>query len=143
MKQLLVLFFIVFTSITVSGQARKFWYAQSGNRTSRKVFTFSKSESGVSEDKSKPVEPIADEINGTSILIFPNPAKDQITVEIQNWEENKSDMITLYDQTGRLILTLRNVTYSNNLDMSGLQTGIYFMVIKLKGNTTKWNIIKE
>jgi len=126
MKQLLVLFFRVFTSITVSGQARKFWYAQSGNRTSRKVFTFSKSESGVSDDKSKPAEPVADEINGTSILIFPNPAKDRITVEIQNWEENKSDMITLYDQTGRLLLTLRNVTYSNNPDMSWLQTLLTF-----------------
>jgi len=143
MKQLLVLFFCAFVSITASGQARKFWYDQSGNRTSRKVFTLSKSESGISDDKSLPIEPITDEIGETSILIFPNPAKSQVTVEINNWEENKSDMITLYDQTGRLILTLRNLTYSNNLDLSGLQTGIYFMVIKLKGNTTRWNIIKE
>jgi hypothetical protein len=76
-------------------------------------------------------------------LIFPNPARSLVTVEIQGWEENKGDMISLYDQSGRLVLTLTNLTWSNNLDMSALQTGIYFMVIKLKNNTTKWSIIKE
>lgn len=142
MKRLLILLFCVY-SITASGQARKFWYDESGNRTSRKTITLSKSETGVSEEKSKQNEPITDKIGETSILIFPNPARSLVTVEIQGWEENKGDMITLYDQSGRLVLTLNNLTWSNNVDLSGLQTGIYFMVIKLKNNTTKWSIIKE
>ena len=143
MKRLLVLVFCVCYCITVSGQARKFWYDESGNRTSRKTITLSKSATGVSEEKSEQNEPITDEIGEASILIFPNPARSLITVEIQGLENNRGDMITLYDQSGRLVLTLTNLTWSNNLDMSALQTGIYFMVIKLKNNTTKWSIIKE
>jgi hypothetical protein len=143
MKRILVLLFCVCYCITVSGQARKFWYDESGNRTSRKTITLSKSATGVSEENSKQNEPITDKIGETSILIFPNPARSLITVEIQGLENNRGDMITLYDQSGRLVLTLTNLTWSNNLDMSALQTGIYFMVIKLKNNTTKWSIIKE
>jgi hypothetical protein len=143
MKRILVLLFCVCYCITVSGQARKFWYDESGNRTSRKTITLSKSATGVSEEKSEQNEPITDEIGEASILIFPNPARSLITVEIQGLENNRGDMITLYDQSGRLVLTLTNLTWSNNLDMSALQTGIYFMVIKLKNNTTKWSIIKE
>ena len=143
MKRILVLLFCVCSCITVSGQARKFWYDESGNRTSRKTITLSKSATGVSEEKSEQNEPITDEIGEASILIFPNPARSLITVEIQGLENNRGDMITLYDQSGRLVLTLTNLTWSNNLDMSALQTGIYFMVIKLKNNTTKWSIIKE
>jgi hypothetical protein len=143
MKRLLVLLLCVCYCITVSGQARKFWYDESGNRTSRKTITLSKSATGVSEEKSEQNEPITDEIGEASILIFPNPARSLITVEIQGLENNRGDMITLYDQSGRLVLTLTNLTWSNNLDMSALQTGIYFMVIKLKNNTTKWSIIKE
>ena len=78
MKQLLVLFFCVFTSITASGQVRKFWYDQSGNRTSRKVFTFSKSESGVSEDKSKPVEPIDAQLKGNRSQPRAKPIKARL-----------------------------------------------------------------
>ena len=143
MKRILVLLFCVCYCITVSGQARKFWYDDSGNRTSRKTIALSKSATGVSEENSKQNEPITDKIGETSILIFPNPARSLITVEIQGLENNRGDMITLYDQSGRLVLTLTNLTWSNNLDMSALQTGIYFMVIKLKNNTTKWSIIKE
>ena len=143
MKRILVLLFCVCCCITASGQARKFWYDESGNRTSRKTITLSKSETGVSEENSKQNEPITDKIGETSILIFPNPARSLVTVEIQGLENNRGDMITLYDQSGRLVLTLTNLTWSNNLDMSALQTGIYFMVIKLKNNTTKWSIIKE
>jgi len=143
MKRILVLLFCICSCITVSGQARKFWYDESGNRTSRKKITLSKSETGASEENSKQNEPITDDIGETSILIFPNPARSSITVEIQGWEENKGDMITLYDQTGRLVLTLPNLTWSNNLDLSALQTGIYFMVIQLNNKTTKWSIIKK
>lgn len=143
MKRIIVLLICLYSCITISGQARKFWYDESGNRTSRKPITLSKSETGTSEENSKLNEPITDEIGETSILIFPNPARSSITVEIQGWEENRGDMITLHDQSGRLVLTLTNLTHSNNLDMSALQTGIYFMVIKLKNNTTKWSIIKE
>jgi YD repeat-containing protein len=131
------------TSIALFGQTRKFWYDASGNRTSRKTVTLSKSESGQSESLTKPIEPIPDQIGETSILIYPNPTKSQITVEIQGMEENKGDMITLYDQTGRLVLTLKNLTYSNNIDLSAFKTGVYFMIINLKGNSTRWNIIKE
>lgn len=143
MKKFLVLALFMSICIVSYGQSRKFWYDASGNRISRKTITLAKSESGISDDKTKSIDPISDEVGETSILIYPNPTKGLITIEIQGMEESKGDIINLYDQNGRLVRVLKNLSYSNTLDLSGLQTGVYFMVVRLGNNTTKWSIIKE
>jgi Secretion system C-terminal sorting domain len=143
MKKLLIALVYLFTSLVSFSQTPKFWYDASGNRTSRKIVMGAKSESGLETDNKKPIETFSDQVGETTILIYPNPAKSQITVEIQGMEENKGNMISIYDQSGRLVRTKTNVSPTNNLDLSDFQTGIYFMIIKLKDGTTKWTIIKE
>jgi len=88
-------------------------------------------------------ETFTDQIGNNSVLIYPNPATSEITVEIKGLEENNGDIIYLYDQTGRLVQTHSEVTWSNSLNLSGLPAGIYFMVIKLKSGISKWSIIKH
>lgn len=143
MKQLFILLVFLFTSLSTFSQNAKFWYDASGNRTSRKKLIEFKSETGFTNDNKKPVETFTDTIGETTILIFPNPVENQISVEILGHEEDNGDMITLFDQTGRTILKHQDVTNINTLDISNVKPGIYFMVIKLKSGTTKWNIIKK
>lgn len=151
MKHLLMLLVFLFTGISSIGQTVIYYrYDKSGNRTARDiVLNPPKGEGGYSpgltekKDETKTQEVFTDQLGETSILIYPNPAESRITVEIEGLEDSKGNMISLYDQTGRLVLTLSDLSYSNTLNLSNLKTGIYFMVIKLKSGTTKWNIIKE
>ena len=147
MKHLLMLLVILLTGITSFGQTIYYRYDASGNRTARDI-VLKQSKGGDSyteknNEEDQPPEVYSDQLGKNSIRIYPNPAESHITVEIQGLEEDKGDLIYLYDQTGRLVLTLSAVTYNNTLDLSGLTQGIYLMVIKLKSGTTKWKIIKE
>ena len=125
----------------VCGQTVSYIYDNSGNRTSRTTITL-KSTSAPA-DETKPSETYSDQIGEHSILIYPNPVENELTVEIQGLEENAEAVITLYDQGGRLVLTEDKATGSTVLNLSHLSPGTYFMNIHIGDGTTKWKIIKE
>jgi YD repeat-containing protein len=143
MKQRIFLLVFLISSLSAFSQSTKFWYDASGNRTSRKRLIEVKSETGIPNDNKKPEEKFTDQIGETTILIFPNPAESLIKVEIQGFEQDGNNLISLYDQTGRTVIKIQQVTDLNTLDISELKPGIYFMIISLKSGTTKWNIIKK
>ncbi len=142
MKQ--ALFFVVIFSIAlaVSGQTTSFRYDNSGNRTSRTTVIGLKSTAGSSgEDQSN--EFFSDQIEEHAILIYPNPVESEITVDVQGLEENADASISIFDQSGRLILTRDNIVSSNTINLSHLSVGTYLMIIRLKGENKKWTIVKE
>lgn len=94
MKQLFMLLVFLYTSLPSFCQNAKFWYDDSGNRTSRKKLIEFKSESGFNNENKKPVETITDAKGETAILIFPNSVESQISKEIRGLEENDGDIIS-------------------------------------------------
>ncbi|MGE8535594.1 MAG: M28 family peptidase [Chryseobacterium sp.] len=73
------------------------------------------------------------------IRIYPNPAKDLVTVEFQ--QKVKQFKIEVNDMAGNTILTLEN---QEKINTSGLKNGVYTFTIKTdKGNTTKKIIINK
>ncbi|MBT3647840.1 MAG: Omp28-related outer membrane protein [Flavobacteriales bacterium] len=58
------------------------------------------------------------------VNIFPNPAKDVVSITGMNGLKN----ITIYDALGRTVLN--QALYSNTLDVSGLNAGYYNIVIE-------------
>jgi YD repeat-containing protein len=142
MKQSLLFIVIFSLALTVSGQTTSFRYDNSGNRTSRTTVIGLKSTSGSSgEDQSN--EFFSDQIEEHAILIYPNPVESEITVDVQGLEENADGSISIFDQSGRLILTRENIVSSNTINLSHLSDGTYIMIIRLKGENKKWTIIKE
>jgi YD repeat-containing protein len=123
------------------GQTVSFTYDNSGNRTSRTTIIL-KSATGntVEESSSSAYE---DQIGEHSILIYPNPIESEITVKIQGLKEDNAGAINLYDQSGRLVLTLDDIGSNNTLNLSRLSAGNYFMIIQLENDQTKWTIVKE
>ncbi len=80
-------------------------------------------------------------IDGLYILIYPNPAKQFVNISIPN--SITINEILIFDITGQEVF--ENKTTSNNtlIDISGFQTGTYFVRIISKENTiTKKLIIK-
>ncbi|WP_379965102.1 PQQ-dependent sugar dehydrogenase [Epilithonimonas sp. UC225_85] len=81
------------------------------------------------------------DINTDQIQITPNPAKDIIYIKNIN---DKNLTAEIVDLTGRLILTTSVAESDKSIDVSGLKSGNYIMVIKkddIKILSTK--IIKE
>ncbi|WP_309640317.1 T9SS type A sorting domain-containing protein [Flavobacterium sp.] len=73
----------------------------------------------------------------TNFSIFPNPTKN-----VLNIVKNQSiDAITITDVSGKKVIEVR--TNTNQVDVSKLQQGIYFMQIQSQGKITTQKFIKE
>lgn len=59
--------------------------------------------------------------------VFPNPAKDQIRLKfnVDNSEENNS--IKVFDASGRLLIEKENYVAEETIDISNLNSGLYFI----------------
>ena len=86
------------------------------------------------------------EINDSEVIsVYPQPAKDNLNIDIKlsNHDENRLD---LYDIQGKVLLsTVVNQNSDNvSLDVSELNSGIYFVKVQSKNNlhTKKVQIIK-
>ncbi|MCC3215914.1 M28 family peptidase [Chryseobacterium sp. X308] len=77
--------------------------------------------------------------SGEAIRIYPNPAKDLVTVEFQ--EKVKHFKVEVNDMAGNTVLNLEN---QEKINTSGLTNGVYtFTVTTDKRNTTKKIIINK
>jgi len=71
-------------------------------------------------------------VNNAGISIYPNPADDYLVITISENDFSGAEL-TVIDTKGRNVLENRISTAKTTLDISPLQTGIYF--IKIKTNT--------
>lgn len=71
-----------------------------------------------------------------SVSLFPNPATNSITVS----SSQEIISLTIVDQLGKVVLTKNKTT---NLDVSGLQSGIYFIKIVTDGGSGVKKFIKN
>ena len=81
-------------------------------------------------------------LNNEDIRIFPNPTTNKLIIEMQN----RTDVnISIFNAIGQNVYESNVETNNKTIDVTGLQTGIYFVKIKdLKGNILlSEKIIKE
>ena len=116
-------------------------YDNSGNRTSRTV-TLSKS-LRAERDTSKYKEKITEQIAEQTIVVYPNPVKEEVNIEIKGVEENLEGSVYLFDQGGRLLITQSEISTRNTINLSRYPAGIYFIIIRVGNNKTKYTIIKD
>jgi len=82
-----------------------------------------------------------DEYSGMKqILVYPNPAKDQVHFEPGLYTDLE---LQLFDQTGNLLLT-KPLQSHQTVDVSGFKAGVYIYVIQNKnGFLEKGKLVKE
>ncbi|NIF05893.1 M20/M25/M40 family metallo-hydrolase [Chryseobacterium sp. Tr-659] len=74
-----------------------------------------------------------------SVRIYPNPAKDTVTIEFP--QKVKQFSVEIGDMAGNIVLSTEN---QEKINVSGLKNGVYTFTIKTdKGNTTKKIIIEK
>jgi hypothetical protein len=66
----------------------------------------------------------------SNILLYPNPVKDQLTVEVTS-DNNSETKIEIYNSYGRLVMvknmSVVNGTITSQINMSGLEAGMYMV----------------
>jgi hypothetical protein len=80
------------------------------------------------------------EINkNDNIIIYPNPANDNINIDVKNYNE-----IIITDISGKVVINLDSASTQNNtIDVSNLSNGIYFVTIKSDEQLITKKLIKQ
>lgn len=76
------------------------------------------------------------------LIVFPNPANNVVTIKL---EENFSQgaVLTLYDQTGRMVMTMQAETNTCSMDLNNVSKGVYMLKISNSLETAYRRISKE
>jgi beta-glucanase (GH16 family) len=75
------------------------------------------------------------------IKIYPNPANEQLTIKIPQFEG--SSKAILYSITGKKLYTFNQTSSSETHDISSLKKGVYFIKLEMKSNSKFFKIIKN
>ena len=78
------------------------------------------------------------ENHNLDISLFPNPTSDFITIEAEGLRQ-----VTLMDMSGK---TLKRITTNGNtqrMDLSGLPSGMYFIIANTENGQKKQSVIKR
>ena len=71
------------------------------------------------------------------LLIYPNPAYDYFVA-------NKDvELIKIFDVSGKLIRTFKNITANQSINIESLETGYYFLKLLASGYTHNKKLIKK
>src|ERR1035437_1092524 len=76
-------------------------------------------------------------------LIYPNPNKGLLKIDISNMPLNSVTEMKLYDLSGMELTSKRNFDSNSELDISQFKDGIYILRIKINEKTFDWKVIKS
>jgi len=81
-------------------------------------------------------------INFSNLKIYPNPAKDKITIEFSNFEGFHLNL-EIINPFGQLVYASENVGEKQEIDLSEFPQGIYFLRLRNESGQKTFKIIKE
>ncbi len=132
--------FIVLSLTCYSQININFLYDASGNRVER-VIDMNKSAQSEPGDSSEN-NYIREMIGNGEITIYPNPTRGILTIEMAETGIEGS-LISLHDLNGKLILQQPVTITVNEVDLTGVPSGIYFLTILMGNDKGEWKIIKQ
>jgi uncharacterized repeat protein (TIGR01451 family) len=86
-----------------------------------------------------PLTTFLNELKSTSLMVYPNPAKNSLTIVAPE----DIIQVNMYSILGELVLQFNTKSKHEQIDISKLNSGIYFMEIKTKEKVYTNKIIKE
>ena len=84
---------------------------------------------------------LEDNILGNSVQFYPNPTKDNLTIENTNLTDFN---IEIFDILGKEVFSINNKGVRNqNINLSSLKTGVYLMRITADNQTITKRLVKQ
>ena len=146
-KHVILAIIIALLGISLHCQAQQtgtvsFGYDDNGNRTSQ---SYASKQGGKvrQEEPTKTTSTILDFHGDMRVSLYPNPAKDKLTLTIQNKPDELSLVFKVTTISGTVLYEIPLMDNTLSFDMSVLPSGIY--MFQLIGGDRKhvWKIIKE
>jgi len=140
------------SAITIRAQTTVYYgYDACGNRISRTITLPSQKSAKIDssalsktgETANTQAEVFQDNLGEQKVLIYPNPTRGAVKVEIQGTEAGGKASLYLYSFTGRLLIGPTAVSGSNTVDLTTYPVGTYVLKIVSGDKTSEWKIIKE
>lgn len=149
MKKLSILTAILFSgAVLLNGQQNiGFTYDAAGNRIQQKVITL-KSIDAENEELSSlqnptEVEKYTDYVGSREVIIYPNPTKGLLILEVNNIPVETNLEIMLFDLQGKLLLHQTIQSPETEVDLNSQPAGTYILKLTEGNNISEWKIIKE
>jgi len=134
---------LLLAATNMVAQSVTYTYDKAGNRTAR-VISMNNSPAPPKGTEEKEVQPsFPDMIAKREVIIYPNPTKGLLTVEIKDYTAETKAEYRLTDMSGRTIIDRKAKSGNEILDLSRQVTGVYLLQISINGESVVWKIVKE
>jgi Secretion system C-terminal sorting domain len=137
----ITLLFLAFCASTFAQSEIEYVYDNAGNRTQRKVLTFSARGMQSSTTENVVVE---EKILDGNFTLFPNPTSSTLKIQADSIFmalENKK--LYVYDMNGKLMLEKEFAIDQETIDLSGFSNGSYIVKIIGDGRKKEWRVVKK
>ncbi len=84
-----------------------------------------------------------EELPSNRVLIYPNPTKGDLSVEVTNTSEKTTGEVCLYDMKGKIITCQSLQEEKISFDLGRQPAGIYILKINISDVVSTWKIFKE
>ncbi len=142
MKKLFLLYVFIFSLIAQGQTTFKYSYDDRGNRCKREIIIPAIRSAQAHDPESESV-PFTESLEQRTIVIYPNPTKDELNITITDTEHLQSGSIILYDLHGKMLMERIVKENHTSFDLSSYSKGTYLLFFKLDEETSSWKIIKE
>ena len=78
-----------------------------------------------------------------SVKVFPNPARETISIKYPDGKGSGGGMVSVYDIHGRLLMQQLLRQAAREIDIHSLSKGIYFLIINSSGTTQMAKFVKD
>jgi len=118
-------------------------YDHAGNRLSGlssqiRMATIAESEKGTESQ-----EVYSEQIDQSTISVYPNPTKGILKIEITRTSEDNPIHIRLYNMSGKMLINKPNATTFTELNISEQPDGVYILKVFSDNGERSWKIVKE
>lgn len=114
----------------------EFTYDASGNRIKKEII-LTKTRSAEAS------QPFFDQVDNQKIIIYPNPTRGQLMVEITDQSDILSGTLTVLNLKGQIVAKQTINQKQINLNISNEPSGTYILHININGKISTWKIIKR
>ena len=104
-------------------------------------FTSNKFKGGLAKEEEN-TNVIAETTLGKNIVIYPNPAKNNVTIQFSN-EFNTSIQISILDLSGKTIESYTTTDNNFKFDVTNLNSGVYFIKMNTNNESNTQRLIVE
>jgi len=144
LKTTLVFIGLAFFIQTNYSQNVSYTYDAAGNRTGRSIVTTQlRSSTQPVEEVEKTTTSTSETLVDFSVRIFPNPTEGKIRIDINNLPDGETANLNLYNVSGHLIVSKKNVASSTEINIHGHHKGVYILKVIAGKQQKEWKIVKK